>query len=87
MSLTCDSVVCFTLRTHVWLTALQTNITYTCGEDGYVRAWLMEGNEKMDIDDATEVKRKKKEKKEKRKEKKEKRKGEDEGKKGRYAPY
>ena len=62
----------------------QSGITYTCGEDGYVRAWKMQGT---GADDVAESESKSKGKKDRRKEKKEKRKGDDDGKKGRFAPY
>jgi len=62
-------------------------MTYTCGEDGSVRAWKMEGGNTKHANEIDESESKTKPKKEKRKEKKEKRKGDDEGKKGRFAPY
>lgn len=67
----------------------QTQTTYTCGEDGFVRAWKMPSSGNMDVDDGTsEGKTKSKDKKEKRKDKKkDKRKGDEESKKGRFAPY
>jgi hypothetical protein len=67
--------------------ALQAHTTYTCGEDGHVRAWKFSGEEDMDIDDEAESApqklKDKKDRKEKRKEKKEKRKGDGE----RFKPY
>lgn len=67
---------------------MQTHTTYTCGEDGFVRAWRMPSDGNMDyVAEADESKPKPKDRKEKRKEKKDKRKGEEEGKKGRFAPY
>jgi hypothetical protein len=62
----------------------QTQTTYTCGEDGHVRAWKMSSTESMDVDEES-ARAAKKDRKEKRKEKKA-RKGEDE-KKVRYKPY
>ncbi|KAF2730244.1 WD40 repeat-like protein [Polyplosphaeria fusca] len=64
--------------------------TYTCGEDGCIRAWKLPGEEGMDVDeeDAEAAPKKIKDKKEGRKEKKEKKRLEEgEGKKGRYKPY
>ncbi|KAK3201084.1 hypothetical protein GRF29_213g1001747 [Pseudopithomyces chartarum] len=71
------------------LTDVHTQTTYTCGEDGFVRAWKMPSSGDMDVDGGTsEGKTKSKDKKEKRKDKKkEKRKGDEESKKGRFAPY
>jgi hypothetical protein len=66
------------------LTQHQTQTTYTCGEDGHVRAWKMSTVQSMDVDDEAEL-AKKKDRKEKRKEKKG-RKADDE-KKVRYKPY
>jgi hypothetical protein len=70
---------------------LQSHTTYTCGEDGHIRAWKLAGeDETMQFGDETESTMKKlKSGKEKRKEKKEKRKhdGDDEARKARYKPY
>ncbi|KAF2646605.1 WD40 repeat-like protein [Massarina eburnea CBS 473.64] len=65
-------------------TDVHTRTTYTCGEDGYVRAWVSQDSETMDIDEASETKSssKSKDRKEKRKDKKDKRKGDE-----RFAPY
>ncbi|CAI6298160.1 unnamed protein product [Periconia digitata] len=64
-------------------TDIHTRTTYTCGEDGFVRAWQASGDQAaMDLDES-----KTKNKKDKRKDKKEKRKGDDDGKKARFAPY
>jgi hypothetical protein len=64
----------------------KTQVTYTVGEDGHVRAWKTEtptsAEETMDIDEGADAKKKeKKDRKEKRKEKKEKKD------KKRYEPY
>jgi hypothetical protein len=67
----------------------QTRTTYTCGEDGHIRAWKLEEEESMDVDEEEEPAAKKskdKDRKDKRKEKKEKRRG-DEKEKARYKPY
>lgn len=67
------------------LTYAQSRTTYTCGEDGFVRAWRMQadestGNDSIGLDNKSKHK-------EKRKDKKERRKGDDDSKKGRFAPY
>lgn len=66
----------------------QSQTTYTCGEDSYVRAWKLSEDEGMEIDDdaAEPSKKKSKDRKEKRKEKKDKRKG-DEKDTTRFKPY
>ncbi|KAL1593736.1 hypothetical protein SLS60_010468 [Paraconiothyrium brasiliense] len=66
-------------------TDVSTLITYTCGEDGFVRAWKLSSDSTMEVDEeAAEPKSKSKDRKEKRKDKKkDKRKGEE----GRFAPY
>lgn len=65
----------------------QTRTTYTCGEDGHIRAWKLAEYERMDVDENFEEEpTKKKERTERRKDKKEKRKG-DEKDKGRFKPY
>jgi hypothetical protein len=56
---------------------------YTCGEDGYVRAWKMGDGQEQGMEVDEEEKGKKKERKEKRREKKEKKKGEEK----RFKPY
>jgi WD repeat-containing protein 89 len=68
----------------------QSHTTYTCGEDGFIRAWKPAVEEEgMDIDDTGKTGMKKasgntiKEKKEKRKEKKEKKRAEGD----RFKPY
>jgi hypothetical protein len=63
----------------------QTRTTYTCGEDGFIRAWKMPSEETMEVDaDSVEPKSKSKDRKEKRKDKKkDKRKGEE----ARFTPY
>ncbi|KAF2790804.1 WD40 repeat-like protein [Melanomma pulvis-pyrius CBS 109.77] len=72
-------------------TDANSHTTYTCGEDGFIRAWkLPEEDVTMLIDEETEPTFKKiKDRKEKRKDKKEKKKhnGDDEGRKARYKPY
>ncbi|KAF2023560.1 WD40 repeat-like protein [Setomelanomma holmii] len=70
-------------------TDVHTRTTYTCGEDGHIRAWKLSSTteETMDIDEPpspTKKKSKDKDRKERRKEKKEKRRGEDQA---RYKPY
>ncbi|KAF2826927.1 WD40 repeat-like protein [Ophiobolus disseminans] len=72
-------------------TDTQTQTSYTCGEDGHVRAWKLSGEEIMDVDDEEEaapVKKKSKDKdsKARRKEKKEKHQGDDKE-KARFKPY
>jgi hypothetical protein len=62
------------------LTRIQTHTTYTCGEDGQIRAWKGQAEETMDVDDSAEP-AKKKDRKEKRKEKKDKKDKE------RFKPY
>ncbi|KAF2125397.1 WD40 repeat-like protein [Dothidotthia symphoricarpi CBS 119687] len=66
-------------------TDVHTQITYTCGEDGHIRAWKSSDTDSMDIDASAESSKKSKDRKEKRKDKKEKRKGDE--KKIRYNPY
>lgn len=70
------------------LTIPQTRTTFTCGEDGFVRAWKASGDESMSVDEDAEPSKKSKDKdrKEKRKEKKDKKKGGEKD-KARYKPY
>ncbi|KAF1954115.1 WD40 repeat-like protein [Byssothecium circinans] len=70
-------------------TDIHTRTTYTCGEDGHVRAWKLQSEETMDIGEAAQPKAasNSKDRKEKRKDRKEKRKGDEDSKKGRFAPY
>jgi hypothetical protein len=66
------------------LTRMQSQTTYTVGEDGHVRAWKTDApsDETMDVDEEVDAKKKeKKDRKEKRKEKKEKKE------KKRFEPY
>jgi hypothetical protein len=65
----------------------QSGVTYTCGEDGFVRAWKMQQSSMGGGNEIEESEAKTKGKKSKRKEKQEKRKGDEDGKKGRFAPY
>jgi hypothetical protein len=62
-------------------TDVHAHTTYTCGEDGFVRAWKFEDggmdvDEEMEVEQKTVKEKKESSRKEKRKEKKEKRKGE-----------
>ncbi|KAF2468012.1 WD40 repeat-like protein [Lindgomyces ingoldianus] len=77
-------------------TDVHSHTTYTVGEDGFIRAWKLPGDEGMDIDDegalGTPKRIKDKDRKEKRMGKKEKRKGPggnvaEGGRKARYNPY
>lgn len=66
---------------------VQTRTTFTCGEDGHIRAWKLAAGEMMEVDDIVEPtkdSKKSSDRKEKRKEKKEKRKGDA---KERFKPY
>ncbi|KAH8731818.1 WD40-repeat-containing domain protein [Phaeosphaeriaceae sp. PMI808] len=65
------------------ITDIGTRITYTCGEDGHIRAWRLSDEENMEADEEISSKKKPKDKKEKRRDKKEKRKGEEK----RFKPY
>ncbi|CAO2647403.1 Nn.00g083250.m01.CDS01 [Neocucurbitaria sp. VM-36] len=67
-------------------TDVHTRTTFTCGEDGFIRAWKASGDESMDVDEGTEPEKKSKDRKEKRKEKKDRKRG-DEKEKGRFKPY
>lgn len=66
-------------------TDIHTRTTFTCGEDGHIRAWKAAGDDSMDVDKA-EPKKSSKDRKEKRKEKKDKKRGDDKE-KARYKPY
>ncbi|KAF2705755.1 WD40 repeat-like protein [Pleomassaria siparia CBS 279.74] len=72
-------------------TDVHSHTTYTCGEDGYIRAWkASDDDDSMLVDEEAESGPKKtKNRKEKRKDVKEKRKhdGDDETRKARYKPY
>lgn len=67
-------------------TDIHTRTTFTCGEDGFIRAWKASGGESMDVDDEVETKKSSKDRKEKRKDKKEKKRADDKE-KTRYKPY
>ncbi|KAF2113829.1 WD40-repeat-containing domain protein [Lophiotrema nucula] len=70
-------------------TDVHAHTTYTCGEDGFIRAWKFADEEGMDIDEDAESMPKIKYRKEKGTEKKAKRRleGGEDGKKARYKPY
>ncbi|KAF1994246.1 WD40 repeat-like protein [Amniculicola lignicola CBS 123094] len=69
-------------------TDVHTHTTYTCGEDGHIRAWKFADDESMDLDSAApeQAPKRIKDRKEKRKEKKEKRSSEG-AETARYKPY
>ncbi|KAF1832175.1 WD40 repeat-like protein [Decorospora gaudefroyi] len=67
-------------------TDIHTHTTYTCGEDGQIRAWKGEADESMHVDEETERIEKSKDRMVKMKDRKERKKG-DERDKARYKPY
>ncbi|KAL6706298.1 hypothetical protein ACN47E_005588 [Coniothyrium glycines] len=72
-------------------TDVHSRTTFTCGEDGFIRAWKHADDESMDVDQEAEdgsasTRKKLKDRKEKRKDKKDKKKGEGKDKE-RFKPY
>lgn len=67
----------------------QMQLTYTCGEDGSVRAWKLSGEEGLDVEEETGPAKKSKGKilAEKRRDKKEKKKRSEDKAKARFKPY